>query len=218
MLWPQEYTEALRNLVNSGREGRTRFLRRVGVRYFLMPVAPAPEARLLVRLPGFGQTALYEVADPAPRASLVSLHTVVPDPSAQIALMFDGRFDPRREVLLEEEPGPPAGAAGPPGTPTARMETDDLDEVRVRVTAGAGGGFHVLLDSYDGEWEAEVDGEPARVLRANGLFRAVRVASGEHEVRWSYRPRTLRAGGPGRRGRVQPRGRDFSLKGRGRTQ
>jgi hypothetical protein len=53
---------------------------------------------------------------------------------------------------------------------------------------------HLLLDSCDGEWEAQVDGQPAEVPRANGLFRAVRVASGEPQVRWVYRPRTLWAG------------------------
>jgi hypothetical protein len=194
MLWPREYTEMLRQLINSGREGRTRFLRRAGVRYFVMPHVPAPEARPLLRLPGFGDTALYEVPGPAPRASMVAAHRVVPGPSAQLRMMFDAGFAPGEQVLLEEEPGPAAGAAGPPHDPLARIETDDTDEVVVRVRAAAGGGFHVLLDSYDAEWEAEVDGRPARVLRANGLFRAVRVTSGEHEVRWAYRPRTMRAG------------------------
>jgi len=36
-----------------------------------------------------------------------------------------------------------------------------------------------------------VDGTPAPLLRADGLFRAVRLAPGQHEVRFAYRPRAL---------------------------
>ena len=41
-----------------------------------------------------------------------------------------------------------------------------------------------------------MDGRPAPVLRANVLFRAVRLAPGRHEVRFAYRPAaaTLGAG------------------------
>ena len=39
-----------------------------------------------------------------------------------------------------------------------------------------------------------VDGRPAPLLRANGLFRAVRLTPGHHEVRFTYRPRMLAIG------------------------
>jgi hypothetical protein len=194
-LWPLEYTVMMRNLVNSGREGRTRFLRRVGVRYFLLPRPPQPAARPLLLLPRFNNAGLYEIADPVPRASVVKSYTVVPDVDSQIALMFDGRFDPTRQVLLQAEPPPPAGIEGPTQEPLlAAIEHDGLDSVLVRVKVPEGGGFHVLTDSYDRNWEAEVDGKRAFVLRANGLFRAVRLAGGDHEVRWTYRTRDMRAG------------------------
>jgi uncharacterized membrane protein YfhO len=64
----------------------------------------------------------------------------------------------------------------------------------VRASAGAGGGYLNVLDSYDPGWQVEVDGERAPLLRANGLYRAVRLAPGTHEVRFRYRPIPFYAG------------------------
>ncbi len=59
-------------------------------------------------------------------------------------------------------------------------------EVRARRAAVV-----VLLDSYDPGWRAWVDGQPARILRANVAFRAVPVPAGEHRVEMRYRPPAL---------------------------
>jgi len=55
-------------------------------------------------------------------------------------------------------------------------------------------GFLVLRDSYDVSWRATVDGQPAEMVRANGLYRAVRLRPGRHEIRFRYRPRPLLIG------------------------
>jgi len=57
-----------------------------------------------------------------------------------------------------------------------------------------GGGYVVLLDSYDPNWIAEVDGQPAPLLEVDGLFRAVRVAPGRHDVVFRYHSRPLLMG------------------------
>ncbi len=51
-----------------------------------------------------------------------------------------------------------------------------------------------MLDSYDPAWKVDVDGQPAPLMRANGLFRAVHLTRGEHTVSFAYRPRTLLVG------------------------
>ena len=43
-------------------------------------------------------------------------------------------------------------------------------------------------------WQAEVDGEPREVLKANYTFRAVHVPAGEHQVSMTYRPRSWSVG------------------------
>ena len=64
------------------------------------------------------------------------------------------------------------------------------DEVRVRASL-AGDGLLVLTEEAFPGWSVEVDGEPAELLRADALFRAVMLSEGEHEVVFRYWPRTL---------------------------
>jgi uncharacterized membrane protein YfhO len=52
----------------------------------------------------------------------------------------------------------------------------------------------VLLDRFDPNWHATLDGREAHILRANQLFRAVRAEAGRHEIRFYYRQRGLRTG------------------------
>jgi uncharacterized membrane protein YfhO len=55
-------------------------------------------------------------------------------------------------------------------------------------------GVVVLSDLHAPGWEARVNGERVPILRADYLFRAVPVAAGESEIRFSYRPASFRRG------------------------
>jgi uncharacterized membrane protein YfhO len=61
-------------------------------------------------------------------------------------------------------------------------------------TRGPDAAYLVLLDSWEAGWRATVDGDSTAVLRADGAFRAVRVAAGIHRVEFSYAPPGLREG------------------------
>ena len=67
-------------------------------------------------------------------------------------------------------------------------------EVVVAASVTAEGGYLNVIDTYDQDWRVEVDRQPATLLRANGLYRAVRLAPGSHEVRFTYRPVRFYAG------------------------
>jgi uncharacterized membrane protein YfhO len=45
-----------------------------------------------------------------------------------------------------------------------------------------------VADSWDDGWSVKVDGRKADVLPADSAFRAVRLSTGEHYVRFSYEP------------------------------
>jgi hypothetical protein len=54
-------------------------------------------------------------------------------------------------------------------------------------------GVVVVTQQDAAGWEVEVDGAPAAPLRA-GVFRAVRVTRGRHNITWRYRPRSVMIG------------------------
>lgn len=99
-----------------------------------------------------------------------------------------GRGDPRRRAAdAGRRPlGAPAGGGPYRGR---RAERGDRRGGRAR-----GGGFLVLRDSYDPNWHATVDGQEAPIVRANVIFRAVRLEPGSHSVEFEYRPRLLMIG------------------------
>jgi len=131
--------------------------------------------------------------DPLPRAFLV--HTVIPArDEAQIrsALGSPG-FDPLRVAFLEASAGPPPPCRGPDRP--ERIAVTDYRPTRVTVLADAAApGLLILSDVYYPGWSATVDGEPAPVLPADWGLRGVGVASGIHEVTFTYRPRWLLPG------------------------
>lgn len=87
-------------------------------------------------------------------------------------------LDPRAIALLEGQESPP-GAGG-----SARVS--DPSSAEVHVETKGGGGTLVLLDTYDEGWRATLDGTAVPIQRAFGLYRAVAVPAGDHEVVFRY--------------------------------
>jgi hypothetical protein len=96
----------------------------------------------------------------------------------------------RRPVIEGAPPGPPAGAGPAPARILAGTDT----AVTISVTLSRPG-YVVLGDLYYPGWSARVDGRPARILAANGAFRAVAAGAGSHVVRFVYRPASVWVGG-----------------------
>ena len=101
------------------------------------------------------------------------------------------RFDPRQTVLLEEAPeinqdlvklaSQPATSSG------VRIRHYENTSVIIEVDA-AQPGYVVLHDVWHPWWTADVDGAETPILRANVLFRAVRVPAGHHVLTFEFQP------------------------------
>lgn len=192
-VWPREYTALLREMRSRSLAERVVCMRRLGVRYMLLPAAPSPEVSLVGDFPGLKGVRLFEDTGALPRAIVADAARIEPDVERQIRSLFDSGLDPRRDAVLAE--GSDAfGRMGVPGPVSAVVEVDTAELVTLRTTVSDGGGYLVLADSFDPNWIAEVDGGPARIIRANGLLRAVHLVPGTHEVRFTYVPRALYLG------------------------
>lgn len=98
-------------------------------------------------------------------------------------------FDPAKTVLLEKLALVPTPATPPAMAllPAARLVSYANTEVVAEAVAPRGG-WLVLNDVWQPWWTVEVNGQPAELLQANVLFRAVRVPAGRSTVRFVFKP------------------------------
>lgn len=193
ILWPMDFARTVSRFKYATREERLRYLQRVGTRFVVLPTPPYPGAQPLAELLAAEQQHLYDAYPTARRAYVVPDALMGPDVVWQIQGLFLARFDPEKGVLVSEAPPPPAGLPGPPRLPSATFLEDGLNRVVIRA-GSPGDGYLALMDSYNADWEVRVDGQPAPLMRANGLFRAVHLTAGEHVVTFTFVPHRLYEG------------------------
>ncbi|HSM09917.1 MAG TPA: hypothetical protein VLA33_13015 [Gemmatimonadota bacterium] len=170
-----------------------RFLRMMNVRYYGDATAGADSMHGLIALARHPELPirLYEVPDPLPRAYVAEGWETVTDPSAALYRALQPDW-PSRRVALEEMPD----AAAADGRPAGRLVAATWEPERIRLIARSSEpAVLVLLDRWYPGWKATVNGEPARLLRANGVFRAVEIPAGQADVEFVYAPRSLAIGG-----------------------
>src|SRR5439155_17331383 len=99
-------------------------------------------------------------------------------------------FDPRRDVVLEEGPPPPAEPLQSAGFAVATLERASPQRIVIRATLDAPG-YLVVSESYHRGWQARVDGASAPLYLADFLFLAVPLDAGQHQVELTFAPLSL---------------------------
>ncbi|MCO5193580.1 MAG: YfhO family protein [Anaerolineae bacterium] len=129
------------------------------------------------RLIHSGDVKVYENLDVLPRAFMVSEAVSAETTTDAVDLMRDPGFDPRRAVVLTDHEPLNFGAVD------GAVDIVDYAAERVVISAeSSSGGILVLTDAYYPGWRATIDGEPTPIIKANGLFRAVILPPGMHEI------------------------------------
>ena len=102
------------------------------------------------------------------------------------AMIANGRWPPvdLRDTVLLQDCGDSVRARAPG---SARLVSYRNTEVVVDVQA-PDGGWLALHDVWHPWWRVEVDGKPAKLLRANVIFRAVELPAGAKRVRFYFAP------------------------------
>ncbi len=130
----------------------------------------------------------YRSRDPLPRAYLVG--RARPERGEALEALTDPGFDPRAEVYLAGIAGTEEAGGGGGGV----RIVEDLPERVVLEVSSREAAWLVLTDNIYPGWVAQREGKPLPVLRANYLFRAVKVPAGESRIVFRYRPVSLWTG------------------------
>jgi hypothetical protein len=137
-----------------------------------------------VRFPRGDTVARVIVLSPLSGASFFFREEKAPPPGLALEEIDSGHFDSSRVLFVERL----AGLA--PGGRTSAIastvsETPERVEYSVALSRDA---WMYRAQSWDPWWRAAIDGKPAEIVRANGVFSAVLVPAGNHGVVWRYRP------------------------------
>ena len=161
----------------------------LGLRFIVSPLPieavdkALPEGKLsLIGRPGGSY--LYENPQTLPRVFVTTGAVAAPAKTLLVSGVWPNA-DPLETVVLERLPG---GFSGQPGKGEARLVSYANTDIVIEATAPAGGGFLVLNDAFHPWWFADVDGRSTEILRANVVFRAVRIPHGQSRITMSFRP------------------------------
>ncbi|HKK70024.1 MAG TPA: hypothetical protein VKA86_02325 [Candidatus Krumholzibacteria bacterium] len=143
---------------------------------------------------------VYENRSALPRAWLVGDHerersgvdtTDKLPRSAVLARVASSGFDPRSTAIVSAEPDP----APKPGATEGSVEVveERYNGIELRVDTPVDG-LLVVSDVWYPHWTVTIDGEEARMLRANFALRAVAVPAGEHTVEFAVDDSSYRTG------------------------
>jgi hypothetical protein len=190
------------------------FLGRTNVKYIIRPTRKDSAATRVAGEIFNGSprpSYLYEDRYCLPRAYVAGTAIFTTSPLETLSRMASPDFDALENVILAAEPGNSPAVQGPAtghsreACPPRRRGGGNPPAVQVEITEHQPNsvtlradlsrpGYVVLLDRYDSNWRANIDGREVPVLRANQLFRAVYAESGRHEIAFYYRQQGLLAG------------------------
>jgi hypothetical protein len=149
-----------------------------------------PTLKLIAREPN---AYVYRV-EGAARARVVRAARRMPTEAHAVARLRDLNFNPDREILLHDAPEsirPTVDAAdlGPADESPGRAAiTRETSRELVIDAFAAQDGFLLLADLYYPGWQAQVDGVPTPIYRANVSQRGIALPKGQHTVRFWYEP------------------------------
>ena len=128
----------------------------------------------------------FEPRDSASRIIWVPCAKTAADEDSAFELVFSGSVDFGSTVILEGSP-PHSNSDCSTLIGTAAISNESANQIDIEVESQSSG-WLVLSDVWYPGWQAEIDGEPIEIFRANYLFRAVEIPPGGHSVSFVYRP------------------------------
>ncbi|MGB5843432.1 MAG: YfhO family protein [Anaerolineales bacterium] len=135
----------------------------------------------------------FDKREAYPRFRWVSCGIGAADELMAIELIKNNTIDHDSGVILETASAGPQPICNRENAAQLQLVTEQENLNNVRVNSSSAG-YLVMSDVWYPGWQAFVDGELAKLWRANYLFRAVAVPAGEHEVTIAYQPKVFYGG------------------------
>lgn len=132
----------------------------------------------------------YQNNNAFPHAFLVGEYRVINDDKQILKTIFSNDFNPRREIVLETDP---KIIKTDKDVGEAKIISYKPNSMEISVDARSNA-LLFLTENYDKGWKASVDGKSEAILRADYAFRAIKIGSGKHIVRFWYDPWSFRLG------------------------
>ena len=123
-----------------------------------------------------------------PRATLFYQYEVIPDSVEALTNLAQDGFDIHKTLILEKGP---SFEVGPPDPGARSALVKNTPNVVVITTHSSTPALLLLTDTYYPGWKAEIDDQPAEIIRSNVAFRSVWVPQGEHTIVFRYDPPLL---------------------------
>ena len=196
---PRHYTDLLGRAFGPAmahridRQGALPIVDLLNVKYLVgngVDAAPVPHWIPVMTAP----VAVYRNDRAFPRAWLVDRAVVRDDASTLdwlVAATSDLRHEaPIAEALRADVSPEPSASGGAGDVAISRYEPTEVE----LTTRASGRRLLVLADAWYPGWEVYVDGRQSAIVRAYYALRAVPVPGGQHVVRFSYEPASLRIG------------------------
>jgi len=171
-------------------------LNALNVKYVLMPsnIAPLPIGNTFRQVYANAQVRVYENLNAYPRAYFASTLRGETNPQALLRAVTADGFDGRQLALVESDQPPTI----PPSADATTADKVTITQSRANqitlATNTAQPRFLVLSEMYFPGWHAMVDGIETPIYRTNYLFRGIAVPTGQHTVRFVYRPASVLIG------------------------
>ncbi|HRE49557.1 MAG TPA: YfhO family protein, partial [Aggregatilineales bacterium] len=160
------------------------------VRWVLTPNQELSAPASIVYSDAAGGTNLHALRTPRPFARLVGTVWVEPNDDAARGILNEPAFDSLTTVILEREAGV---ALNPDFIGKATLLRLEPEWIVVTTEADSPTVLDVALVYYPG-WTAEIDGQPAPLLKADTAMTALAMPAGEHTVTLRYSPQSYHLG------------------------
>lgn len=142
-----------------------------------------------------GEVDIYENRQSYPRAFYAYEPKTFPGFKDVFKFMrANSSLDFRRILLVESPLGNTLDQFSAPeneNLPEITQYLPDIAQIEAHPTSPA---YMVLTDTYYPGWKAFVDGKEARIIPADGAFRAITITPGSHKIVFKYQPVPFRIG------------------------